>query len=375
MSSLKRWQNRLRRWRSPLGKLDPDQWLSQARRQASAVVAVVNPEWRGIYCSTIHLFPTCLPVADGLTRRSARRIADLLLSTGARRIVFSGFPESYQHLVAALAHASRARLYALWHGNFMQSAANHEWQSFCAIKRLASEGRLHKIGFVKSGMADAFQRIGIPAAFVINSIDILPASPSTPDPGGPHLGIAAVNLNLWRKLPFAMLAAAGEAPGAVVHVAGANDRVREFVNQMRVTARISRSAIPQAEMPNWLRTKHLNLYVTLSECCPMLPLESLAVGVPCLIGPCSHLFEDDDYLRGRLVVPYPERHEVIARYIRQALAERDQIVSAYARWLPEYVARSRQSVADFIDVPLEAIQYPPRLLASDNPAAPTRSAA
>ena len=96
---------------------------------------------------------------------------------------------------------------------------------------------------------------------------------------------------------------------------------------------------------------HLNLYVTLSECCPMLPLESLAEGVPCLLGPNSHLFDDSAYLHSRLVVDYPERNEIIAHYIRQALAEREDIVAAYRRWAPKYWMRSQQSVVEFLDAP------------------------
>ena len=166
-------------------------------------------------------------------------------------------------------------------------------------------------------MAEVFNRQGIPASLVLNAIAKTPQAASSPLPGGPHLGLAAADLAIWRKLPFAMLAAAGEIPGAVVHVAGANDQVEEFA-RARIDTRIRRQPIPQNEMPKYLSQMHLNLYVTLSECCPMLPLESLAEGVPCLIGPNSHLFEDSPYLLDRLVVRYPDRNEVIAHYIRQA---------------------------------------------------------
>ncbi len=120
--------------------------------------------------------------------------------------------------------------------------------------------------------------------------------PSQPLPGGPHLGIWAVRLARWRKLPYAMLAAATELPGAVVHVSGADDRVVEFVRELQIFAEVSKAAVPQHELPRRMAKMHLNLYVTFSECCPMVPMESLAEGVPCLLGPNSHLFEDDAVL-------------------------------------------------------------------------------
>jgi hypothetical protein len=137
-------------------------------------------------------------------------------------------------------------------------------------------------------------------------------------------------------------------------VSGADDRVVEFVRELHISAEVTKGAVPQDELPRQLAQMHLNLYVTFSECCPMVPMESLAEGAPCLLGPNSHLFEDEPYLHSRLVVPYPDRHEVIARYIRGALADRDEIVAAYRRWLPGYVQQSRRSVAEFLDLAAEA---------------------
>ncbi|MBL9125176.1 MAG: hypothetical protein JNG90_16180 [Planctomycetaceae bacterium] len=351
MASLrKKWQkfcNAL----DPLQGLDQTAWLSRAQQETPQAVAVVEPEWRGIYSSTRNLFPVILPVKDSLNRRSAERVAELLRATGARRVVISGFPLSFVHLVEALRHGPRPlEVFGLWHGSFVQSNENYNWRSFVTLKDLAERGLVSKLGFVKTGMAEALQRLGIRASFVMNAIDETPAGPSTPLAGGPHFGLWAVRLATWRKLPYAMLVAATAVPGSMLHVGGADERVIEFVREMRVRAQVSQGAVPQAELPGRLREMHLNLYVTFSECCPMVPMESLAVGAPCLLGPTSHLFEDDAYLHSRLVVPYPDRHEVIARYIRVAVEERSEIVAAYRRWLPDYVAASRHSVAEFLDL-------------------------
>jgi hypothetical protein len=80
----------------------------------------------------------------------------------------------------------------------------------------------------------------------------------------------------------------------------------------------------------------------------MLPLESLSVGTPCLVSPTSHLFEDDDFLRSRLVVPAPDRADVIAEWALGALAERAEIVRAYRRWAPAYNERARKSLEEFL---------------------------
>jgi len=92
--------------------------------------------------------------------------------------------------------------------------------------------------------------------------------------------------------------------------------------------------------------------VTLSECAPMVPLESLSLGAPCLLGPTSHYFEDDEYLRSRLVVPSPDSAWSISGLIGQALEERTQIVEAYRAYAPGYNQRAGDSLEQFLEMPI-----------------------
>jgi hypothetical protein len=85
-----------------------------------------------------------------------------------------------------------------------------------------------------------------------------------------------------------------------------------------------------------------------------LPLESLSQGSPCLFGPTSHYFLDEEYLHSRLVVPYPDNSLTIARYIQQALNERDQIIRAYVAYAPDYNRRAFQMLSDFLEYPMGA---------------------
>lgn len=358
MSLLSRYLNKRRRRADPLRGLDEQAWLARHARAAPWAVAVVEPEWRGVYSSTVNLFPACLPVLDGLTKRTAAHIAELILATGTSRVVFAEVPPSYMYLLEALERAPRKiDVHATWYNSFMISQ-ERSWQRLKELKHLVAARRIKKIGFAKTGMAEVFRRQNIPASTVLHGLAKVPQAASEPLGGGPHLGVAAVDLSVWRKLPFAALAATTEIPGAVVHVAGANALVEDFARELGVNARIRRQPVPQSEIQQHLRSMHLNLYVTLSECCPMLPLESLAEGVPCLLGPNSHLFDDSAYLRSRLVVEYPERNEIIAHYIRQALAERDDIVAAYKRWAPKYWQRVQDSLAEFLDLPGTALELP-----------------
>lgn len=323
-------------------------WIEKTRSADLSAIAVMHPDWRGVRRSTEELFPEHFLQDDTLDAQSGERLARLLLETESRHIVLGGFPPGYEHLVVALHRlAPQVRVYSYWLGSFLQNADASVWSTFRKVEQLCRSGKIYKWGFAKKGMAEIVQSLGLRTGFLMSLVRQLPEGPSTPLAGGPHVGIWAIE-PIWRKLPHAMLAACRMLDNVTVHGSGQNELAAEFAAFLNLSTKISAHPIPQLQMPTKLAQMHLNLYVTLSECAPMLPLESLAVGAPCLLGPNSHLFEDDPYLHSRLVVPYPDRALVIAEYAQRALDERTAIVTAYQRYAPNYNARALQSVQSFL---------------------------
>jgi hypothetical protein len=132
-------------------------------------------------------------------------------------------------------------------------------------------------------------------------------------------------------------------------MAGVGDRAKEWTDALGVNVKYyNPHPIPREELHQRIKNTHLSLYLTSSECAPMLPIESLSLGVPCLISPVSHWFEDDEYLHSRLVVTYPERPEIIAKYIIQALEEREKIIERYKIYVENYNSWAKLQVQKFL---------------------------
>jgi hypothetical protein len=334
---------------TPFSKEDQD-FISFVRTRRPAVVAVVHPEWRGIrrsleqHCDCVYL------LRDHITEESATYYADLFWDAGCPRLVYGALPLSYAHLIRKL-HGRHPAVeqFMTWHGSFLQSNEDYNWESFKGVLCLAKEGCLKRIGFVKKGMEVLTSRLGLDVTFYSNFIDKIPERPSEPDPGGPHIGMWAI-APIWRKNPYAMLAASALLGSACLHVRGQDERVRDFAELFSIRLESNSGPLAMEDVEAEMRRMHLNLYVTLSECSPMTPLESLAAGVPCLIGPTSHLFEDDAELFKHLVVPFPDRSTVIHAYMERALQERTAIVERYARYAIGYNQRAKSEFACFLGI-------------------------
>ncbi|MCA1961994.1 MAG: hypothetical protein LDL33_14515, partial [Desulfomonile sp.] len=325
-------------------------WLAEICARKPRVIAVCNPRWMGVTSSTKTLFEDVLLVEDTADEADQVRYANLLAEAECPRIVFSGLAPVCLQIIRRLHKmSSGTKIAILWHGNFLHCAENLDWNMFHAACELSRNGVVWKIGFVKKGMAEVIARAGINGAFVMNYVERVPERASTPLEGGPHIAVWSYPF-MWRKYPYAMMASVLMIPHAKLHAHMVNARVKAFLDFFRVPlSSATNSWVPQDEMPEYLAQMHLNLYVTLSECAPMLPLESLSVGCPCLLGPTSHLFDDHEYLHKSLIVQYPDSARAIGLQAIKALEQREEIVEAYKKYAPEYNKRARKSVEDFIE--------------------------
>ena len=96
----------------------------------------------------------------------------------------------------------------------------------------------------------------------------------------------------------------------------------------------------------------MNLYVTFSECAPMLPIESFEVGTVCLTGNNHHYFKNTE-LEKYLVVDNEESPTAIADKINICMKNKDKVMKLYKEWKQENDRNSKMSADEFIKFGME----------------------
>lgn len=331
-------------------------FIERVRAREQRVVAVHCPRWLGVTSSTRILFEDCYALPETpdrepseLTDAELDHHARILAEAGVDHLVLSGGDEVHLRLAEKLkALRPNTAIDLLWHGSYLQVGEDYVWHIIRKWVDGVRSGTVRGIITVKAGMEDFFRSIGVPSALLLNYV---PGEPLTP----PEIDDDHARLGLWisgpgsRKTPHAMISAMPMLGNVRLYAAGLEPRGRELVEYLNVPiALMEPRPLPQDRLYRAMRETHLSLYVTFSECCPMLPLESMKQGVPCLVGPTSHLFEDNQYLFDRLVVPFPDRADVIAKYAKIALEERHEIMREYTRYVRGYNEAAIASVRDYL---------------------------
>lgn len=314
------------------------------------VLAVACPEWLGIKSSSQEMFDCHLYVGEQLKNAEVQKIGSQIALNVSKSVVIQGFPLAYENLVKSIKrYAPDLPIFCIWHGSFLQSNEEINWTGFKKICELHKKGLIKRIAFVKEGMAEIMRHTGIDAFFLKNWVNrIPPGANRLSETDTMHCGVWSSTW-CWRKPPFAMLAAAGTMPGVRAHMYGENKYVTEFIDELDLHVVQHKQPVDQYDMPSALLKMHLNLYVTLSECAPMLPLESLSYGVPCLFGPNSHYFLDNRFLHEMLVVSIPDSAHMIRRHIACALEARSEIIDEYIKYAHVYNAECRRLLNDFLN--------------------------
>lgn len=317
-----------------------------------ATVAIHQPEWLGVSHSTQELFPFTLPIKELYDFSEITDIGKLIVRRKPKAIIFSGFAIGYYDLakyIKSMDSSIKIKIY--WHGNTTHMYEDYSWSRYQEIIQLCNEGVVSGWGFAKKSMADLYGKNGFPSFFVKNTVKheiaILLKDEKKIHGENIKIGIYASG-STWNKNAYTQIAAVSLIKNASVNAIPYNDRMKSFAQQLNVNLNGSEKAVPREELLVALASNNINFYVTFSECAPLLPLESMNLGVPCLTGPNHHYFEGTP-LKDYLIVNRPDDPIEIAKKAEYVMENVDEIMVLYNEWKKENDIESEVSIQSFLE--------------------------
>jgi hypothetical protein len=259
--------------------------------------------------------------------------------------VISGGDTFFLDIVKRVQHFEpAARFDLLWHSNFLQMGEAHDWDLLRHWLRAVDDGLVRRIGVVKEGLDAFFKSVGLEAVFIPNVLKEDPEAVTLTE-NEDTAGIWLSGSSHYRKTPYAAIMSMKAVQGLALKGSGFDAVARALVADLKIPfRRLWSEALPQQQLYREMRSTALTLYVTLSECSPMLPLESFREGVPCLVGPASHLFRDEPFLAERLIVKNPLSPGLIAEHIQEVIPRRAEILTAYRSYAKREAVRARAAL-------------------------------
>lgn len=280
------------------------------------VLQVCHPLWRGVRSSAAAFGDPILESADLITLIPH---VEELVERGIRTVVIQGWPYGAVAFAEAASYAG-IKVNTVFHSSPSQHGVDSgEAEAVSDMLALASKGVVRKVGTVKAGVADAYRAIGHDVVHIQNRPPRIDGIDPVAVPAGTNVGVFL--FPMWRKNVAAQV------------LAGMENGWRPYVmHDPRIPYMPSDALVVTGELSydQFLRTEaamDITFNVTLSECHPMMPMESYRLGVPCLISRTSDLFTDDGELLELTSVVEADNPSAIAHAARVLLENRATAVA------------------------------------------------
>lgn len=313
----------------------------------SEYAVIYNSDWLGVSYATKEIFENTVPLQEIFDKKIVGIIANEIVNKKYKTLIFSSFSHGWFDLVKQIKSMdSNICIKILWHGSNAMHIESYDWIRFKEIFELYEDGIISSIGFVKKSMADFYSEKGYKTEFVMNTVKIYNQKEKTTAKNEEiKIGVYASG-DRWVKNFYNQLCAVSLIKNVKADCVPINDKISEFCEMIKLSVSGVEKPIDRLKLLDRLSKNDINVYVTFTECAPMLPLESLSLGVPCITGNNHHYWENHE-LKKYLVVDEADNVLAIRDKIEYCLKNKEKIIKLYDEWKKDYDIKSKKSVEQF----------------------------
>ena len=303
------------------------------------VIVVCHPDWRGVRTAAYSFGHPVVESAD--LEPWGESLTAAMVENDVDVVVLHAFPPGSAEFLER-AHRAGIGTRVVLHSSMAQHGAEvGEAAVADEVLRLSNDGVVDRVGFVKGGLAESYVALGHPVSYVPNRAPQLPEI--TPRDLGSGLNVGVFAEPFWRKNVVTQLGAVAMLDDATAHVMR-RPRIG-YLDGLRI---VEHGEVPWEGFIDLQASTDLNLYVTLSECHPLSPVESYLSGVPALLSRTSSVFRDDQRLWELTSVEVADDPSDIAAAARRLLANLEEAVTLAHRWIDSADAAAAERWKAFI---------------------------
>ena len=319
-----------------------------------------NPRWMGVTSATKELFENLVPLQGTYTSSQVDIIAKKIIESKVNQVIFSAFEFGFDNLARRIKELNKdIKIKLFWHSSNSQINGqlvdSMNWKTNLKVIKLHREGIIDVYGTCKESLVNFYKSQGFKTVFIKNTVRLdenlkkeVLATKSSVKNEKIKIGLYAAGMD-WRKNMFNQIAGASLIDNAILDSVPLNFEGQVFASRIGLEMTGLTKGVKREELLKRMASNDINLYVTFSECAPMLPIESMEVGTLCLTGNNHHYFMNTE-LEDYLVVSREDDVCCIKEKIEFALENKDKIFELYNKWKIEYDKESKESVEAFLQM-------------------------
>lgn len=313
-----------------------------------------NPNWVGMSHVAEDMFGGYVPIHEvGIYRQpEIESLAKVIVNSKKPMLIFNGLVDGWDRIIEQIRILDEnVTIKVLYHGGDVRLARYPDYMSFMKILGLHNMNIINEIGFVKKQQAEFYIQKGFRAKFIANNIVIDNAekyklNDNTKDKSRVKIGLYCSGDIEWKNA-FNQVAASSLVDNVELDVVPINHMITGYADKLQVRVVGDDHLLPRETLLSRMANNDINLYVSFAEASPLLPLESMELGVPCITANNHHYWTNTP-LEEYLIVNRPDDMLAIYEQIEKVLKNSKKIMKLYAEWKRNYNSVSAKSISNFI---------------------------
>jgi len=303
------------------------------------IIVMAHGAWLGVHVATEEWFECVANLPEIEPDDAIDAVIDAVVcNTKIKKVFFAAFAPGWERFAYRLKEKKpQLRMKVIWHGSNAMHYEPFDWGRFECVFKMLDDEVIDSIVFVKKSMYEQYKRLGYKAEFLGNTVRLKNKKPKRiRKDHGIRIGLYASS-DRWLKNYYNQMAAASLIKGALLDVIPLTETASKFARILRLKIEGTERDLMREDLFKRIVEDDVVLYASFVECAPMLPLECLELGVPCITGNNHHYWIGTP-LEEYLVESRVDDPVALAARIEKCIKNKKKILDMYDEWKKQYDA-------------------------------------
>ena len=316
-------------------------------------VVIYNPECIGIKNSVKELFgkENCIKLYEICNEKQICNIAKAIVDKNFKQVIFATMAYGYKDLAEKIYELNnKIKIKFMWHGSHSLFVNYNEQKFLEEILQLQKRNIVTSVGFFKKSMKEFYSKKGYKSYWLMNDVNLDKNKIERNEENNDiKIGLYSSG-DRWEKNTYNQLSACAMLKNIYVDVVPMTKLASSFCKLMNIRTinEDNEFSLKRKELIKRMSKNTINLYVTFTECSPMIPLESFEVGVPCIIGNNTDYFNENE-IENFIVVKEEDNIDEIYSKINLCIENKEKVLKLYKNWKKEHSKKVLELKEEFLN--------------------------
>ncbi len=280
------------------------------------------------------------------------KVIDEKVKNGINQIIFLGLEIGWNKLIKDVKKKySNLKIKVICNTSDSLLYYEYERENFFELLELSRGKIIDEIGFFRKSQYEVYSSLGYNCSYLMQNYNLDEKNKITSKRENNTIDIGIYPLNyVWDKNIFNQLCIAKFVSNSNLNYNRLDERMEDFLVTMQIRStpcKIER--IDEQSIVKELAKNDVLVSTSFTEYMHPIFWLGMELGIPCIIGNTSDLFDENDEIRNYIVTEAEDNAIINSELVNKCIDNKKKIIALYKTWKEEYDKKAKENIQSFIE--------------------------